>query len=334
MRIFIDESGTFVPSRDGSGLSLVGALTIADGRLAQIERRYARIRPHLPKERREVKGRLLAEPHVAAVVDLLRRNEALLELTAIDANLHEPQDIAAHRVGQARGMTSGLTDAHHPNVWKWAERLAARVAALNDQLYLQSVAMFDLVWRTSEHSINYFAQRQPRELSAFHWTIDGKDRDRRTNWEQLWSDIVMPVLQSRSIREPQGLFEEADFTFFERFQTPIPDWLPRPAGRREETGTDIKLLLMEHFRYSSGVEPGLEWADIATNAARRALVGTLQRDGWRGVPSLMIHRRGRQYINIVQLHNRPAGASQPYEEIMMRYFARGGRSMLAPRFAD
>lgn len=89
-----------------------GGLTIPDKRLHWIYKKYAKLRVDLPKERGEVKGRLLSEPQVAAVVDLLRKNECLLELVAIDANMHEAADVAAHREGQARGMTSALTDAH------------------------------------------------------------------------------------------------------------------------------------------------------------------------------------------------------------------------------
>jgi hypothetical protein len=176
---------------------VLGALTLPDNRLAWIEKKYARIRAGLPKQNGEVQGRNLDEAHVAAVIELLRRNGALLEPVAVDVNLHEPNDVNAHRQGQAEGMTSGLTDAHHENIRRFANDVANRIRALNDQLYLQSVAMFDLVWQTCEHSITCYAQRQPKELAAFYWTIDAKDKGRTTSGERLWADIVMQVLQTR-----------------------------------------------------------------------------------------------------------------------------------------
>src|SRR5687767_2509364 len=128
MHIFIDESGTFLASPGGTGISLVGALTIPGQRLAKIEAKYARIRSRLPTVRGEVKGRLLDEAQVADVVDLLRRNEALLELVAIDMNTHDTNDIELHKLNQARGVTNQLTDKHHPNLRKELEALASRIA--------------------------------------------------------------------------------------------------------------------------------------------------------------------------------------------------------------
>jgi hypothetical protein len=332
MHVYIDESGSFVRSEsDATGVCLVGALTLPESRLQWIEKKYAKIRPGLPKEKGEVKGRLLNEDQVARVVDLLRRNDAILELTGIDANLHERDDIDAHRRGQADGMTSGLTDAHHENARGFAVGLADRIRALNDQLYMQGAAMFQAVRETCEHAINYYAQRQPRELAAFYWTIDAKDRDRTTAWEILWADMVLPVLQTRSIGEPHTTLEGADYSHFKRFEAPLPDWLPRPEGDHEPTGTNIRLLLMEHFRRSPDAEPGLELVDIVTNAARRALSGTLQIEGWSELPALMIHRH-EHYINLIALHDRAPPKPPPYARIMLRHFTRGGRSMLAPRF--
>ena len=217
------------------------------------------------------------------------------------------------------------------NVWEWATELANRIRALNDQLYLQGTAMFELIWQVMEHATTYHAQRQSTELSAFHWIIDAKDKGRATEWETLWSDIVMPVLQTRSITRPHAMLEGADYSHFKRFKMDPPDWLPRPAEGHERTVTNLRLVLMENFRRSSDAEPGLELADIVTNAARRALSGTLQRDGWRHLPSLMIHRR-QHYIQLVALHDRKPPKALPYGRILLKHFRHGGRSMIAPRW--
>lgn len=330
MHIFIDESGLFIPSANGPGVSLTGALIIPDGRMTKIANKYESLRRGLPKSGEEVKGRSLNERQTAAVIELLRRNETLLELVAIDLNIHAPDGINAHREGLAQAMTNGLTTAHNAQVHAWAHRLAASIRALNDQLYAQSVAMFELVRSASEHAINYFAQRRPEELRAFHWTIDAKDKTRRTNWEQLWADIVMPVLQSRSIQEPYGFFEEGDYRFFTRFERQAPEWIPRPEGA-SETVTDIRLLLMESFRFSASPEAGLELVDIVVNAARRALIGNLERSGWEGLPELMINLRERQCIRLIGLNAQQPPRTLGYEDVM-RHFRTGGRQMLAPRF--
>jgi hypothetical protein len=89
---------------------------------------------------------------------------------------------------------------------------------------------------------------------------------------------------------------------------------------------------MEHFKYSSDSEPGLELVDIVTNAARRALKGTLHISGWEQLPTLMIHRRRDHYIQLISLHDRKPPNPPPYAEVILKHFTRNGRSMIAPRF--
>jgi hypothetical protein len=330
VHIFIDESGVFVPSPTRPGISLVGALVIPEGRIANVVRKYKVIRARLPQERGEVKGRLLAEAEVSEIVDLLRRNECLLEVVGIDLNMHSDADIQAHKLDLARVMTTGVTPAHHPNVHNWVRGLADRIKALPNQLYVQSTVMIELARHTIEHTVNYYAQRRPQELAAFHWVIDGKDKLRTTEAERLWTDIVMPLLMAKSVEEPTGFFEGGDYRHFKRFDSESPDWLPTPKGAANTT-TDIKLLMMEHFRYSSECEPGLELVDIVVSATRRALVGSLKIAGWKDLPTLMIHRR-QHYIHLVSLHGSSTTTQIGYKNVLRR-FTQNGRNMLAPRFS-
>lgn len=331
MRIFIDESGSFVRGERVSGLSLVGALVIPDERIAQISKKYEAIRSRLPKKDGEVKGRLLDEAQVAEVVHLLSRNEVLLELVAVDLNAHESADIVQHKQAQAKGMTSRLTEADQP----WlavALDIAARIAMLPHQLYVQSVAMFELVWQVIEHSINYYAQRRPKELAAFHWTMDGKDKGRQTNWEQLWASIVLPMLESKSTEMPMRYFSGGDYRYLAPFFSIAPNTLPKPEGA-DGSATNIQKLVMDSFKYSSCAETGLELVDIVVGAARRGLIGNLHPCGWIGIPALMIHRE-QQYISFIALHDRALSTDAPYFGPLMNGFTSNGRSMMAPRFLE
>lgn len=329
MHIFIDESGTFLPGIKSPGLSLVGALIVPEDRFAWINRKYDVLRAKLPKENGEVKGRLLAECHIAEVVDLLRRNDVLLELVAVDLDTNAESDIEAHKSGQARGMTSLLSETDQP--WlSVATKLGTKIAALPNQLYVQSVAMVELVWQAAEHAIDYYAQRRPKELSSFHWTIDGKDKGRQTNWETLWAEILVPMLESKSTEAAMRSFAGGDFRYMKRFVTVAPESLPKPPGA-EGSALNIQKLLMESFRYSSAVETGLELADIVVNATRRALVGNLQPQGWIDIPTLMIHRN-QQYISFIAFHDRDEEPECAYLPALLLGFAANGRNRYAPRF--
>ena len=64
----------------------------------------------------------------------------------------------------------------------------------------------------------YFAQRRPRELAQFEWTIDAKDPRRVTTSEKWWRDTLAPLLESRSRRDPMRMVDHPafDYRFLER----------------------------------------------------------------------------------------------------------------------
>lgn len=127
MQIFIDESGTFVTHPDGSAIGAVGALVVTENQLELVERMYAQLRPLLPKERGEVKGRLLGEADVGRVARLCQRSGLIYEVTAIDLPPNADEVIERHRARQCEGLTRKLTKDHQPD-------LVAAVHALRRQL--------------------------------------------------------------------------------------------------------------------------------------------------------------------------------------------------------
>ena len=335
MHIFIDEAGTFAGYSKFPSVSLVGALVIPDKKLPAIERKYQTLRLSLPKHNGEVKGRLLNEDQVAKVVDLLRMNEALFETTVVDLGIHTETDVRAHKAGQAQGFTNQLTPEHHENARQEMWRLRRQLEEMSLPLYVQSEALFDLIYRTIEHAGMYFSQRQPKELAHFHWVIDAKEvAKKKTHWEEWWSYVVMPALQTKSLYKPLVHLSEGDYSHFERFSVAPSEYLQKFATEPEKLmakSVNLNLLLTEHFRFSSACEYGLELVDIITNSTRRALVGNLKFEGWRHIPRTMVHRK-QHYIQIVSLMSgQPSQRKYPYQEVL-RHFEKGGRSMLAPRF--
>jgi hypothetical protein len=251
MRIFVDEAGTFTGTGRIGSVSTVGALVIADGQLARVEKKYAALRKHLPKQNGEVKGRLLSEDEVDRVVQILIKNEALFEITAVDLGLHSDHEITEHQNRQAEGMTKYLGDdipsGIHEDMWD----LRHRLEQMPPQLYVQSIVTFAVIWRTIEHSTLYFCQRRPEELGAFHWVIDAKEKEKITDWEDWWSFSIMPYLQSKSKREPMTAFSEGDYTHFAKFEVPGDEqMMPYADTSKHALDTNLRLLLTENFRFS------------------------------------------------------------------------------------
>jgi hypothetical protein len=334
MHIFIDESGSFAGGSSQNAVSMVGALVIPDQRMKLIERKYKKIRVKLPTEKGEVKGRLLDEGQIDTVVRFLASHDLFFEAIAIDLALHTTASIERHKKGQEGGITNSLTEKHHPNMVEWMWNLRRRLEAMQHPLYLQSVATFELIYRTIEHATIFYCQRWPKELAAFRWIIDGKGKDKKVDWEDWWSTVIMPILESKSFREPMAMLVGGNYAYFDRFTTAdITDYkrgLMSDPMLRE--ATDIGKLMTEHFRFSSLPEAGLELVDILVNATRRAMVGNLSFDGWKYIPHLMIHVKSRQYISMIALGDGPTSAAgRPYAPVL-RHFRHGGKSMLVPGF--
>lgn len=332
MHIFIDESGVFVPVKGRNSTSLVAALIFSANGRARFEREFSELRRRLPQERGEVKGRLLSEVQVRRVTRLLRQSGCLLETVVTDAAFHTLEEIEAHKQEQAFQLTANLTDAHHPNIHAAVGELRSRLEALAPQLYLQSLAMIDLIYSVLFHADIFFAFREPRELGEYHWAVDAKGRDGLTNWEEWWSKIILPVIQSKTINDPFPRVKEGDYSHQDRFQVEPDDYLlqfiddPEPG-----TFFDLRPVLSDNFRFSSDVEPCLEAVDIIANGIRRALSGNLKPFGWNEIPSLMIHRRGHYLRLCTVTESGQRRSSLPYASVLDT-FRSNGRSMFPSNF--
>lgn len=332
MHIFVDESGTFTRGPGQRSVSGVGALIIPDVRRGKVEKQYERLRSSLLKGQEEVKGRLLSERDVDALVSMLARHEVLFEMTAIDLAILQDRDLAEHQGKQAEKLTERITNKHHSNVRAQVFELRHRLEEMPHQLYVQSVVTFELIATVLERATMFYCQRSPKELAAFNWVIDSKDSGRVTEWERWWSFVVMPALQFRALRKPMVRIDVGDYSHFQRFRIPVEEYMrPHLRDQTKTDVTDLRKVITESFRFSSASEPGLEMVDILTNATRRALMGNLGIQGWGNIRRLMIHRP-RHYIELITLLKPlPARREWLYMPVL-RHFSEAGKDMLAPRF--
>jgi len=330
MRIFIDESGAFQATPFKSTISLVGALIIPDGTYDRVLAKYARLRAHFPKRRMEVKGSMLDESQVAKILDILFKNGALFEAVAINLGEHTDTEIEYHRKLQMDKLTEGLTERHPLDLVRDLRARRAQLEQMSLPLYVQTVMIFELIYATLVQSTGYFSQRSPKELRHFHWCVDAKDST-ITKSESWWRGLVVAALAEKSKKNPFPLIEGGDYTHFYRFDA-LPD-----AFQVEFLGadssiatTDTKMVMNESFRFSADAEPGLELADIAVNATRRALVGNLQPNGWKQLARMMVDRPG-YYIKFSTLYRpNPHSIRLPIPEAL-NAFRYVGRQLFVPR---
>lgn len=326
MHIFIDESGNFLTAPAGqSQVSVLGALVVPNARIRELERRWNYLRPSLPQDGGEVKGRLLSDCQVAQVVKLLHDHEALFEADVFDALYGQEKDILARKILQEQRLMENIPEALSQRDRDLAFTLAEMVARMPSQLFIQFTLLTGLVERTLHHAVSYYVQRRPKELASFHWVLDAKDPTRITSGEQWWKETIMPFLQSRSLDNPFPIINEFDYSHFHRFKVQGAE-----NDAQTQYGIDMNRVMMEDFRFSPSAEPGLELVDIVTNATRRAIRREIGKAGWLPIRSIMIHRP-RQYIGMHHffgddgMYERP-----PYADVLVA-FKSGGRNMVIPK---
>ena len=264
---------------------------------------------------------------------MLRQSGCLFFVELIELGLHSVAGLELHRARSAEGMLGNLTDAHHATLWAECRALKARLERLPLQLYVQAVALNQLLATVLSEGTAYFALRHPKELGRFEWVLDAKgDNGKLTEWEDWWKSVFMPFMQSTSLQKPILILEGADYSYFDRFEVEMPEHLLSrlPDAGNRTASVNLRTVFTEHFRITNKGEEGLELVDIVTNGVRRAFKGTLAEAGWTPIRTIMIHRND-QYIRVLDLEGTQRGSDYPpqYQRVF-EVFRTGGRSMIVP----
>jgi hypothetical protein len=281
VHFFIDEGGTFTRS---NGWGVVCSLAIPHGEVGRAVREISRLTRNWPRN----------------------KGDAIMHACAIDVSYESDKGVDRHMAYQCNSITKHLTSEHHPNLAREVRELRRTLEQMPRQLYIQSVVMRELIDTASKEVTTYFAQRRPRELAKFEWTIDAKDPRRTTTQEKWWRDTLGPLLDSRSRREPFGIVKDAGFNYnyFERsFAMKYEPW-DRP-GQTEE-GYDIKKMITQRIAFvDSRSHILIQTVDILTSFLRRLLAGKIAGDEVsRALGRLQLYKRrdGQpQSLNLVTL---------------------------------
>jgi hypothetical protein len=293
MHIFVDESGSFVRPATGRNLSCVGALVVPDGRLIVLERKFKRLVAGWNFPNGEVKGSALDESQIASVISLLRNAGCYFFVGGTEMSVNEPAAMQALQAEQTRLLTADLTPAHSEAVRQQAADLQARYQRMPLQLFLQSVVLTSVVKRVIDLASLRFALVGPaRELGAYHWVIDAKSPEAQTANEEAWQLLAAPFLHYQSLVSAGVRAVEGDYSHFDRnFSIFVDDERQSPRPR---AGFNLNKILYDSMRFAeSAATPGLQLADIVTNAFRRALMGRLRPAGYYHLGELMLRHNGR-----------------------------------------
>ncbi len=324
MFIYIDESGTFAhPNGGGHSYACAGALTIPGRFHGQILKSFSDLKCRW--DCREPKGRDLTEAQVGSVIDVLLAGKARLHVCATDMAYNTPVAIAARKRQQADLLMANITHTHKPKLVQQLRDCQDKMNSLPDQLFVQMCVMTVLVNKHLQDVVIHYALSDPPELGEFRWIVDRKDKA-KTTYEELWHTLIAPFIQasqfSHSSDDRIVCVTKGDYSHFEKFCGRIDKWpehLP-PRKQKEKDGKPIDTIdagkiLRESFTLGdSAMYPGLQLADMVTNAFRRAICGRLRYDGWKDLGRLMFSW-GDRAVQFVHFGDR-ALDSIPLEEAL------------------
>jgi hypothetical protein len=308
----------------------MAALVVPEPFAATLFRKFREVIRPWKHQAKEVKGSKLDEQQMATVFKLLRRFDVLAFAVCVDMGLHTEAGIESHKNGQADVFQKKVTEVKYPKMKHSLEDLAARIRALPNQLYVQSVVLSDLVSEVFKASTLYYAQRIPATLGSFKWRVDAKDR-RTTEYEKLWVKIVLPIFQTESLQKPLLRLKGADYSAFGKFLKTAPeppahlkDHIPGERASRSMPFeyADVREILTDDLKFHASERyTGLQLVDIVASAIRRACNQTLQRPGWEGVCRLIVQReRSKNSLRFISLRelDLPPGYALPYEDVIKK----------------
>jgi Protein of unknown function (DUF3800) len=314
MHIYIDESGSFcIPKRSRKpAISCLGALTIPTSQHDEIIHDFIRLASNWPKERNEVKGRLLQEDHFDAALAFYAERGLLLEAVAIDLGTHDTSAVLTHKMRAAANILENVSDKMQPTLKAELRSLASAMHSISVPEYVQSVALTEVVDSVFRTNFRWFPLTAPSELASFAWIVDGKEVA-PTRMERLWNKICLPWLQTNSLKEPLLRVAEGDYSHLpagiQKEKPRAPDHLATQMKNPNHPFRffDIGAVLKDR-RFTNSVDHiGLQMADVAISAVRRAMVGNLHRRGWQRLGSILVRpaRHGQEVVNMIHIGDGP-----------------------------
>jgi hypothetical protein len=115
MRIYVDESGNFMPEAAPTRVCCEAALVVPERCADELRERFVTLRRTWTAEP-ELKGSSLSDNQTAAALRLLSEYDVLVEIGSLDVGHNSKKQIGAFRQGQADAILAGLAPTHNENV--------------------------------------------------------------------------------------------------------------------------------------------------------------------------------------------------------------------------
>ncbi len=296
MHIYIDEAGSFTCfSEARSSISCVVALVVPESVHDSLLEEFEKLTQKWTFRDEEVKGRLLREPHFDEAIRLVfRTGGAFLRISAIDMGIHTVPLVEDHKRRQAERLRSAMDERFSKSLVEQIQHLAGQVEDLAPQLYVESTLLTQLVVSIIQTATLLYSQLEPPALGRFSWRIDAKDRS-TTEYEELWRVLVLPFVQSASLRAPMIFLTEGDYSYFAPFENPdlpsSPEHLRGAVPHPDETFSafSVNRVMTSDLEFADSKSSlGLQLVDVLASCFRRACNQRLQPEGWKHLGRIIV----------------------------------------------
>lgn len=327
MKIYIDESGLFIPSASSKGTySAVGCLITPSIYQHKLKAAFLDFCISEGLDAISCKGSQLSEKQIAVLMDILGSFPILLNAVVVDCYQEKEQAIKKHQELQVIGTRGNITDDFHPSIIKEADELCDRLRKMPPQLYMQSVVMHEAIYDSIQKSLLYYPSLLPKELGSFEWIVDAKHNQNITNYEAYWRGTIAPMLQGKTLRKTFKTVIGHNYKYFNRKYTaknPSKFHKSLRKNKNSQILDVVKIASVVSFETDES-SVGLKLADIATNSLTRALKGHFSKDTLIKIAKLMPYKRNDvpKFISLSIAEKEKVGEYSKVIEVFHRHSKR------------
>ena len=249
MNIYIDESGSFVSTRDPDSWCAVAAYVSPESDRKKVESLLRLLALRHNAGSREVKLKHLDEAAYFAFLIELGRLNGIVFSVATDMGYNSPDAVARHQSKQAQGIVAHREKMKHKPARDALTELGNTVREMTPQLYIQLSLQTILFEKVIRLATLYFVQRAPQTLREFRWRMDQKDHV-PTAYEKAFRTVLPGLLQSRSFDEPMIFLDGCDYSHMSHYEYPkgqAPDYLHKQYGIPVFDGLNIGKIVAGNF---------------------------------------------------------------------------------------
>ncbi len=327
MRIYIDESGSFIPGSSPTRICCQAALVVPERFAPELLAKFDRLRSSWTNEP-ELKGSAFSDDQTSKTLDLLKGHGVVVEIAAIDVAHHSVTTVKEFQCAQAEKFGAALTD-EHDEIWhRFVAELDSAWMDLSPQLILQVEVLLALIEELVRVLPNFYAQRIPKELGRWDWIVDPKDV-KPTRFEEVWRRTLGPILQTRSLERPMAQVRGFDYSAFDRFHMDVPEYMKSIVPADSPRPVNLGMLFTESASFAdSRSETGLQLADVVASTFTKAMNGKLPTDVWRRLGPLLVQKPvGNPPATLIALGSGPRLKVEGHHHLVLAGLQSGSQPM-------